>query len=76
MEYKRRTLSSALNDYFPNDIEKQSTRKPSISVDDTIDEYTEYMYNGTFNFTKIVYRGLINLICPCCCRNRKPIEVK
>jgi len=76
MEYKRRTLSSALNDYFPNDIEKQNPRKPSISVDDTIDEYTEYVYNGTFNFTKIVYRGLINLICPCFHRNRKPIEVK
>jgi hypothetical protein len=75
MEYKRRTLSSALDD-FPNDIEKQSTHRPSISVDDTIDDYTEYVYNGTFNLTKIVYRGLINLICPCCCRNRKPIEVK
>ena len=76
MEYRRKTLSSSLDDCFSNDIEKQSTRKPSISVDDTIDEYTEYMYNGTFNFTKIIYRGLINLNCPCCYRNRKPIEVK
>ena len=76
MEYRRKTLSSSLDDCFSNDIEKQSTRKLSISVDDTIDEYTEYMYNGTFNFTKIIYRGLINLICPCCYRNRKPIEVK
>jgi len=75
MEYKRRTLSSAIDDLY-NDIEKQSPRKPPISVDDTIDEYTEYVYNGTFNFTKIVYRGLINLICPCFHRNRKPIEVK
>lgn len=76
MEYRRKTLSSSLDDCFSNDIEKQSTCRPSISVDDTINEYTEYMYNSTFNFTKIVYRGIINLICPCCCRNRKSIEVK
>ena len=75
MEYRRKTLSSSLDD-LSNDIEKQSTRRPSISVDDSIDEYTEYVYNGVFNFTKIIYRGIIKLICPCCYRNREPFEVK
>ena len=67
MEFRRRTLCSALDD-LTEDTEKQHSYRPPISVDDTIDEYTEYVYNGVFNFTKIVYRGIINLICPCCCK--------
>lgn len=73
MEYRRKTLCSALDDLSDN-TEKQSSIRyvTPVSIDDTIDEYTEYVYNGIFNFTKMIYSGIIKLICPCCYRNREP----
>lgn len=68
MEYRKRTVSSALDD----DIEKQTSRRrgTSISIDDQIDEYTEYVYSGTFNIFNSICCGFIKLICPCCHRKR------
>ena len=78
MEHRRRTLSSALDDDIPVDIEKQLPRRrgTSASIDDTLDEYTEYVYNGTFSLSNMFCRSLINLICPCFRRNRDPIQVE
>jgi hypothetical protein len=78
MEHRRRTLSSALDDDFPVDIEKQIPRRrgTSVSIDETLDEYTEYMYNGTFSLSNMFCKSLINLICPCFRRKREPIEVE
>ena len=78
MEHRRRTLSSALDNDFPVDIEKQIPRRrgTSASIDDALDEYTEYVYNGTFSVTRLFCRGVLNLICPCFYRKREPIEVK
>lgn len=73
MEYKRRRLSSVVDD----DIEKQVTRRrgTSTSLDDQIDEYTEYMYTGTFNVSSSIFNGILNLICPCfCARRSQPIN--
>ena len=68
MEYRRRTLSSALDD----DIEKQAHRRrgTSVSIDEQIDEYTEYMYSGTFNIFNSICCGFVKLICPCCRKKR------
>jgi hypothetical protein len=68
MEYRKRTLSSALDD----DIETQIPRRrgTSVSIDDQLDEYTIYVYTGTFNILNSITCGLIKLICPCCFRNR------
>jgi hypothetical protein len=71
-------LSSALDDELTVDIEKQIPRRrgTSASIDDAIDDYTDYVYNGTFSITKMFCRGLLNLICPCFARKREPIEVE
>ena len=63
MEHRRRTLSSALDDDFNVDIEKQTPRRrgTSVSIDDTLDEYTEYVYNGTFSLTRMFLRSITNL---------------
>jgi hypothetical protein len=76
MEHRRRTLSSAFDDDIV-DIEKQVPRRrgTSASIDETIDEYTEYVYNGTFNFSNMFFRGLLNLICPCCRKDRGPVTI-
>ena len=77
MEHRRRTLSSALDD-FPVDIEKQTPRRrgSSMSIDETLDDYTEYVYNGSFNMISVVFRGMVNLICPCLHKKKStPIEV-
>jgi hypothetical protein len=69
MEYKRRSLSSVLEeDIF--DIEKQpiKRRATSSSIDEEIEEYTEYVYNGTFNLSSMIFSGLKKLICPCLCK--------
>lgn len=73
MEYRRRTVSNTLDD----DIEKQlpRTRAKSASIDESIDEYTEYVYNGTFSLSRFFCCGFIKLICPCFCRKRVPIQV-
>jgi hypothetical protein len=69
MEYRKRSLSSALDD-----IEKQVPRRraTSTSIDDQLDEYTEYVYSGSFNILNSICCGLIKLICPCCIRKRDP----
>jgi hypothetical protein len=75
MEYRRRTLSDVLNDEVI-DIEKQVPRRrgTSASIDEHLDEYTEYLYSGSFNFTKSILKGVLNLICPCCYRKRETIQ--
>jgi hypothetical protein len=76
MEHRRRTISNVLDDELP-DIEKQIPRRraTSASIDDTLDEYTEYVYNGTFSICNTICCGFIKLICPCFCRKRAPITV-
>ncbi len=76
MEYRRRTFSNVIDD-LPIDIEKQVPRRrgTSASIDETIDEHIEYVYNGTFSVTRIFFCGLLKLICPCCNRNCEPIQV-
>jgi hypothetical protein len=76
MEYRRRTFSNVLDDEFP-DIEKQIPRRraTSASIDETLDEYTEYVYNGTFSIFNSICCGFIKLICPCCYRKKAPITV-
>jgi hypothetical protein len=70
MEYRKRTLSSALDD----DVEKQRRRTAS-TIDDQLDEYSDYIYTGSFNiFSSIIY-GFKNLICPCLYKKREPITV-
>ena len=74
MEHRRRTLSSALDDV---DVEKQVYRRrgTSASIDDSIDDFAEYVYNGTFNFSTMFGRSLINLICPCFRKERVPVTI-
>ena len=76
MEHKRRALSNVLDDDII-DIEKQTPRRrgTSVSIDETLDEYTEYIYNGSFSVTSMFFRGFLNLICPCRQRNREPVQV-
>ena len=76
MEHRRRTISNVFDDDIV-DIEKQIPRRraTSTSIDDTLDEYTEYVYNGTFNVFNTIFCGFLKLICPCCCRKRMPITV-
>jgi hypothetical protein len=75
MEHRRRTVSNVLDDDI--DIEKQMPRRrgTSASIDDTLDEYTEYVYNGTFSFSKMFCKGFVNLICPCFRSKRDPINI-
>lgn len=76
MEHRRRTFSNVIDD-LPIDIEKQMPRRrgTSVSIDETIDEHIEYVYNGSFSVTRMFFCGLLNLICPCCNRNREPVQV-
>lgn len=76
MEHRRRTISNVLDEDMP-DIEKQIPRRraTSASIDDTLDEYTEYVYNGTFSICNTICGGFLKLICPCCFRKRAPITV-
>jgi hypothetical protein len=75
MEYKRRALSNIVeNDIF--DIEKEIPRRrgTSISLDEQLDEYSEYLYTGYFSFTQSILKGILNLICPCCYYKRDTIQ--
>jgi hypothetical protein len=76
MEHRRRTFSNVLDDDII-DIEKQLPRRrgTSASIDDTLDEYTDYVYNGTFSIFNTIFCGFIKLMCPWCCRKRAPITV-
>lgn len=76
MEHRRRTVSNVLDDEFPN-VEEQIPRRraTSASIDETLDEYTEYVYNGTFSLYNVIFCGFLKLICPCFCRKRTPITV-
>lgn len=72
MEHKRRRISSALDEEI---IDIESTRRRGSSLDETIDEHIEYVYNGSFSFVKMLFRSLIKLICPCCLKKHAQIEV-
>ncbi len=71
MEHRRRTISSVMDE----DIENVLPRPKSPSIDDQIDEYTEFVYTGSFDVSRSVFRGFLNLICPCLYRKRVPIQV-
>jgi hypothetical protein len=73
MEHKRRRISSAADDVEIIDIE--CARSRGHSLDETIDEHIEYVYNGSFSFAKMAFRSLIKLICPCWFLKREQIEV-
>lgn len=76
MEHRRRTLSSALDDEMTVDVEKQTYRRrgTSASLDESINQYSEYVYNGSFNVKRFLCCGILNLIrdsiCCCCCRQK------
>jgi hypothetical protein len=72
MEHRRRTLSSVLEE----DIENIMPRPKSPSLDDHIEEYTEFVYRGRLDVSKSIFRGILNLICPCCYRKRAPIQIE
>lgn len=74
MEHRRRTLSSAIIDI---ETETSRSRITSIdnSIDDTINDYNEYVYNGTFSFSDTFSRYILNLICPCFKKERVPISL-
>jgi hypothetical protein len=79
MEHRRRTVSNVF-DEDTIDIEKQTSRRrgTSASIEDSLDEHTEYVYNGTFSFFNTICCGLLKLICPCfayCARKRAPVTV-
>jgi hypothetical protein len=67
MEYRRRTLSSPIDD----DIEKQLPRRRGTSIDEHIDEHIDYMYSGTFSIFRSIFCGFVKLICPCCIKKRE-----
>jgi hypothetical protein len=71
MEHRRRTFSNVLDD----DIEMQKIKKNSISIDEHIDNYTEYVYNGTFSISNFIFCGILKLICPFCFKKREPIII-
>jgi hypothetical protein len=75
MEHRRRTISNV----FDNEINDNETQTPkmnriSISIDDilddTLDEYAKYTYNGIFSIYNVVCYRFLKLICPCCSRKR------
>lgn len=74
MEHRRRTFSNVIDDDLP-DIEKQLPRRRLSSIDDALDDYTDYVYNGTFSVYNFVCCGFLKLICPCCIRKRVPITI-
>lgn len=41
------------------------------SIDEDLDNFTEYLYNGRFNLCKSIMNGIIKLICPCFFRKSK-----
>ena len=32
---------------------------------ETIDDYTEYLYNDTLTYTQLYYRSMLNYFCSC-----------
>jgi hypothetical protein len=66
MEHRRRTLSS-----FDDNTSVEIIKHRS----DSIDEYAEYVYCGPFNMVASVWRGVVNLICPCFYKKSEPIIV-
>lgn len=75
MEYRRRTVSNVFDNEI--DIEKQSSRRNSrsASIDEQLDQYSEYVYNGTFSISRLFCCGIIKLICPCLSRKSESITV-
>ncbi len=71
MEYRRRTLSSL--DDNDSDIENGRRRRgTSVSLDDQIDDYVDYMYTNSYNVSSSVFSAILNLICPCFRKTRSP----
>jgi hypothetical protein len=68
MEFRRRTLSSIIdNDCIDDDVNNSmaDVRQRGLSTDEMIEEYSEYLYNGSYMcFSSICYK-LLNLICFC-----------
>jgi hypothetical protein len=54
---------------------EEHKKSRSNSVDEQIDEYVEYMYYGPFNIFKSIWKGVINLICPCGYKEPEPIVI-
>lgn len=50
-------------------------RYRSQSIDDELDNFTEYVYNGSFSFCRNIFNQIKNLICPCFYRKRKQLEI-
>jgi|LakMenEpi03Aug12_release.lakeMendotaPanAssembly.Ray.scaffolds.fasta_scaffold3794999_1 hypothetical protein len=65
MEYRRRSLSSSLDE--DSDMERQPSRRrtTSSSIEEDLDHYADYVYNGTFSVARFFYNGAINLIKDC-----------
>ena len=80
MEYRRRTLSSIIDDVegineLAQNVQVTQTRHrrgTSVSIDDQIDDYVEYMYSNTYNISTSVFFGILTLMCPCCRRKSGP----
>lgn len=75
MEHRKRSLSSVLDEDEITDSTIQIPRRrgTSASLDEDIEQYSNYMYNGTFNVTKYIFTRFIKLIfdivyCNCCDR--------
>lgn len=49
-------------------------RYRSSSIDDELDNFTEYVYNGSFSFCRNIFNGIKKLICPCLYRKRKQFK--
>jgi hypothetical protein len=58
MEYRRRTLSSAVDD-----LESQEFRTRSNSIDDRLDDYTNKICGCVYIYMEFIWYNFINLIC-------------
>lgn len=58
MEHRRRT--------FSNFLDEENEQQLSTLNNASIDDHTEYIYNGTFSTCNSIIYGFIKLICPCC----------
>jgi hypothetical protein len=43
-------------------------RASSVSLDESIEQYSDFVYNGTFSFLRVIFGGILKLICPGCRR--------
>ncbi len=67
MEYRRRGLSSAIDEYSPCSSDSEEVpRRRSSSIDERIDDISETIYRDSSSFLKVFYDSIINLIYGCC----------